>query len=119
MYEYIRGTTAGQWELISETARPTFYDQHEDNEGQPAHWCIEIDAAGVDSELSDAFEFQEADRRCTFIADNKIWAMKFPTNMSYTNFYAKYQDCLFENTFKMQHDDANVEKVWIWVLYMG
>lgn len=111
LYEYIRGTTAGQWELVSEAARPVFYDQHEDNEGQPAHWCIEIDAANIDSELSDAFEFQDAERRCTFIADNKIWAMKFPTTASYRNFYGKYQDCLFENTFKMQHDYANVEKV--------
>jgi hypothetical protein len=33
LFEYISGTTVGKWELVSETARPVFYDQNEDNEG--------------------------------------------------------------------------------------
>lgn len=111
LYEYIRGTSAGQWELASDGARPGFYDANEDNEGQPANWFLEIEAANVDEKLGEDFEFQEADRRCTFVAGGKIWAMKFPMRATYDLFYTRYQDCLFENTFLMAADDANKAKV--------
>jgi hypothetical protein len=77
----------------------------------PPHWCFELDSPVIDSDLSENFEFQPSERRCTFVAADKIWAMKFPTTATYEAFQQKYQDCLFENTFKMEADDVNRAKV--------
>ncbi|KAJ4841551.1 hypothetical protein Tsubulata_001759 [Turnera subulata] len=50
-------------------------------------------------------------RRVDFVA-NGVWAMKFFSDEDYRGFVTKYQDCLFENTYGFESNDANKVKVY-------
>lgn len=50
-------------------------------------------------------------RRVDFVAKG-VWAMKFFSDEEYKSFVSKFNDCLFENTYKMESNDANKVKVY-------
>ncbi|KAL4335965.1 hypothetical protein GQ457_07G025540 [Hibiscus cannabinus] len=50
-------------------------------------------------------------RRVDFVAKG-VWAMKFFSDEEYRNFVRKFNDCLFENTYGMESNDANKVKVY-------
>ncbi|KDP30762.1 hypothetical protein JCGZ_15191 [Jatropha curcas] len=50
-------------------------------------------------------------RRVDFVAQG-VWAMKFFSDEDYGDFISKYQDCLFENTYGFESNDANKVKVY-------
>ncbi|OMO78940.1 Vacuolar import/degradation, Vid27-related protein [Corchorus capsularis] len=50
-------------------------------------------------------------RRADFVAKG-VWAMKFFTDEEYRNFVTKFNDCLFENTYGFESNDANKVKVY-------
>jgi hypothetical protein len=46
LFQFVRGTTAGQWELVSSSARPRFYDANEDSRGAKPSYFMEIEQGG-------------------------------------------------------------------------
>ncbi|PPD85835.1 hypothetical protein GOBAR_DD17214 [Gossypium barbadense] len=50
-------------------------------------------------------------RRVDFVAKG-VWAMKFFSDEEYKSFVSKFNDCSFENTYKMESNDANKVKVY-------
>ncbi|KAF2309821.1 hypothetical protein GH714_005275 [Hevea brasiliensis] len=50
-------------------------------------------------------------RRADFVAEG-VWAMKFFSDEDYGVFVSKYNDCLFENTYGYESNEANKIKVY-------
>lgn len=50
-------------------------------------------------------------RRVDFVSQG-VWAMKFFSEEDYKGFVTKFQDCLFENTYGFESNDANKVKVY-------
>ena len=89
--------------------RPSFYNENEDAISAKPRWFIEIGNAEI--LISDQFNFEESGKRVIFQGREDIWAIRFPNAASYQDFYRKYNDKLFENTYQVQNDDANRQKV--------
>lgn len=47
----------------------------------------------------------------TFVSPDGIWAIRFGGEAQYAAFTEKYNDKLFENTFKVDNDETNRNKV--------
>jgi hypothetical protein len=47
----------------------------------------------------------------TFVSPDGIWAVRFGNAAQYAAFTEQYNDKLFENTFKVDNDEANRSKV--------
>ena len=67
--------------------------------------------ADAETEVSDQFNFEESGLRVIFQGGEAIWALRFPNSRSYQDFHNLYNDKLFENTFGVENDPANREKV--------
>ena len=52
-----------------------------------------------------------AARRVTFVATEGIFALRFGTLAAYDDFADSYREKLFENTFKVENDETNRDKV--------
>ncbi|KAI8023270.1 Protein CYPRO4 [Camellia lanceoleosa] len=62
---------------------------------------------GTDLQLK-SFEDQ---RKVDFVSQG-VWAMKFFSEEDYKGFVTKFQDCLSENTYGFESNDANKVKVY-------
>lgn len=53
---------------MARSCKPEFYDAHEDSEGLPSAWSLDISSAGIDERLSEAMDMQLQDTefRATF-----------------------------------------------------
>ena len=67
--------------------------------------------ADVETEVTDNFSFDVATRRVTLVAVDGIYALRFGTAAKYSDFVARYNSTLFENTYGMENDEANRGKV--------
>lgn len=90
--------------------RPQFYNENEDAVSAKPRWFIEVGTTEI--LVSDQFNFEETGKRVIFQGTDAIWALRFPNDVSYQDFYRKYNDKLFENTYQVQNDDANRQKVF-------
>ena len=90
--------------------RPHFFNENEDSNTAKPKWSIEVGEAEVP--VSDQFNFEESGKRVIFQGQGGIWALRFPSNAAYQEFYRQYNDKLFENTYMVQSDDANRQKVY-------
>ncbi len=97
------------WELYAATVTPTFYDANEDSASGGAQWFLE--AGELEVEVSDKFSFEESSKRATFAGESGIWALRFPSQQTFTSFVNQYNSKLFENTYKLSNDESNREKV--------
>lgn len=89
---------------------PHFFDMNEDNPSVPRQWCLEV--GDIETDVSDNFAFDQPARRVTFVSPDGIWAIRFGSEAQYAAFTEKYNDRLFENTFKVDNDEANRNKVF-------
>ena len=97
------------WELYAATVTPTFYDAKEDSASGSSQWFLE--AGELEVEVSDKFSFEESSKRATFAGESGIWALRFPSQQTFTAFVNQYNSKLFENTYKLSNDESNREKV--------
>ncbi|KAG6402489.1 hypothetical protein SASPL_134685 [Salvia splendens] len=103
-YSFVRGAPNGDAED----------DDYEDEGGSDPNscWLLRIGSkvrARVDENLQlKAFKEQ---RRMDFVA-NGVWAIRFFSAEEWDRFTKRYQDCLFENTYGYEANDANKLKVY-------
>ncbi|XP_047955575.1 protein CYPRO4-like [Salvia hispanica] len=103
-YSFVRGALNGDAED----------DVYEDEGGSDPNscWLLRIGSkvrARVDENLQlKAFKEQ---RRMDFVA-NGVWAIRFFSAEEWDRFTKRYQDCLFENAYGYEANDANKLKVY-------
>lgn len=68
-------------------------------------------STAVLEESDDACSPTAAVRRVTFVATEGIFALRFGTQAAYDAFADSYREKLFENTFKVENDETNRDKV--------
>lgn len=100
--------SSSKWELEANSVSPHFYNANEDSATAKPRWYLEIVDAEI--EISDQFNFEESGLRVIFQGDS-IWALRFPNSQQYDSFHIKYNDKLFENTFGVENDEVNRQKV--------
>ncbi|KAJ6344693.1 hypothetical protein OIU76_006256 [Salix suchowensis] len=87
-------------------------DEEESESEETAWWVLRVSTkirakVAVEMQLKTLKE----QRRVDFVAEG-VWAMKFFSDEDYKLFNSKYQDCLFENTFGYESNEANKVKVY-------
>jgi len=97
------------WELEAASVNPHFYNVNEDSTAAKPKWYLEV--ADAETEVTDQFNFEESGMRVIFQGE-AIWALRFPNARSYQDFHNLYNDKLFENTFGVENDEANRQKVF-------
>jgi hypothetical protein len=90
--------------------QPHFFDVNEDSPSVPRQWCLEV--GDIETDVSDNFAFDQTARRVTFVSPDGIWALRFGSKQEYAAFTETYNDKLFENTFKVDNDEGNRNKVF-------
>lgn len=70
-----------------------------------------MDAVGTQHAMSFAHNIYLHILQVTFVSPDGIWAIRFGSAAQYAAFTEKYNDRLFENTFKVDNDEANRNKV--------
>ncbi|CAN1191976.1 Protein CYPRO4 [Linum perenne] len=90
-------------------------EEDEDSESETdgeGWWVLKVSnkvRVKVDAEMQvKTFKDQ---RRVDFV-DQGVWAMKFFSDEDYQVFISKYRDCVFENTYGYEANDANQMKVY-------
>ncbi|CAL1410784.1 unnamed protein product [Linum trigynum] len=86
-------------------------ESESESEGE-GWWVLKVSSkvrVKVDAEMQlKTFKDQ---RRVDFV-DRGVWAMKFFSDEDYQVFLRKYRDCLFENTYGYEANEANEVKVY-------
>jgi hypothetical protein len=70
-----------------------------------------LEVGDADALVTDQFNFEETSHRVIFTAGG-IFALRFGTSAAYNNFHNEYNDKLFENTFGVENDETNRQKVF-------
>ena len=87
-------------------------EDEEEEDGGECWWVLKVGSkikVRVTSEIQlKTFGDQ---RRVDFVSKG-VWAMKFFSNEDYKVFVAKFQDCLFENTYGFESTEQNKVKVY-------
>lgn len=87
-------------------------EDEEEEDGGDCWWVLKVGSkikVRVTSEIQlKTFGDQ---RRVDFVSKG-VWAMKFFSNEDYKVFVAKFQDCLFENTYGFESTEQNKVKVY-------
>ncbi|KAJ0086164.1 hypothetical protein Patl1_08953 [Pistacia atlantica] len=103
--------------VFIKTSRINNHDEEEDddeseNENGESWWALKV---GSKIRVKVSLEMQlktfKDQRRVDFVAQG-VWAMKFFSDEDYKVFVAKFQDCLFENTYGFESNEANKMKVY-------
>ena len=86
-------------------------DSESESEGD-SWWVLKV-SAKIRAKVSVEMQLKtlKEQRRVDFVAEG-VWAMKFFSDEDYKLFNSKYQDCLFENTFGYESNEANKVKVY-------
>ncbi|KAH6758960.1 Vacuolar import/degradation [Perilla frutescens var. frutescens] len=125
LYLHVGGPTAKSKWVVSERLAPYSFvktssndeeedDEYENGEGSDpnARWVLRIGSkvrANVDENLQ--FKAFKEQMRVDFVA-NGVWAIKFFSAEEWNFFTKRYQECLFENTYGYEANDANKLKVY-------
>ncbi|KAJ0984944.1 hypothetical protein J5N97_003300 [Dioscorea zingiberensis] len=115
LYLHIGGSSPSAKWITSE--KLTFFSfskpESDDDEAPSASpWFLTVGAkikARVGPELQ--LKPFPAQRRVDFVADG-VWALKFFSIGSYHGFLNEYQNCLFENIYNLEANDANKVRVF-------
>ncbi|XP_051124444.1 protein CYPRO4 [Andrographis paniculata] len=120
LYLHVGGhTEKSKWVVSEKLASYAFVKSGSDEDSENEEgadldpvWALTIGSkvrAKIDENLQlKAFKEQ---KRVDFVA-NGVWAIKFFSAEEFDNFTKKYQDCLFENTYGYEANDANKLKVY-------
>ncbi|KAH6828978.1 Vacuolar import/degradation [Perilla frutescens var. hirtella] len=125
LYLHVGGPTAKSKWVVSEKLAPYSFvktssnDEEEDEEFENgegsdpnARWVLRIGSkvrANVDENLQ--FKAFKEQMRVDFVASG-VWAIKFFSAEEWNFFTKRYQECLFENTYGYEANDANKLKVY-------
>lgn len=88
-------------------------DENEDDEKEgECFWVLKVGLkvrvkVGVEMQLKTL-----SDQRRVDLVANGVWAIKFFSMEDYKGFLGKYEECLFENTYGVELNDANKVKVY-------
>uniref|UniRef100_A0A2P2IV68 Uncharacterized protein MANES_18G036900 n=1 Tax=Rhizophora mucronata TaxID=61149 RepID=A0A2P2IV68_RHIMU len=90
-------------------------DEHEESESESeveSWWVLKV-SNKVRAKVSVEMQLKtlKDQRRVDFVAEG-VWAMKFFNEEDHWAFVSKYQDCLFENTYGFESNEANKIKVY-------
>nr|XP_023912542.1 protein CYPRO4 [Quercus suber]POF10341.1 protein cypro4 [Quercus suber] len=87
-------------------------EEEEEQEGEDSWWVLKV-GSKIRVRVTPEIQLKTFcdQRRVDFVA-NGVWAMKFFTNEDYKVFVAKFQDCLFENTYGYESNEENKVKVY-------
>ncbi|KAF3971501.1 hypothetical protein CMV_004901 [Castanea mollissima] len=87
-------------------------EEEEEQEGEDSWWVLKV-GSKIRVRVTPEIQLKTFcdQRRVDFVA-NGVWAMKFFTNEDYKGFVAKFQDCLFENTYGYESNEENKVKVY-------
>lgn len=119
LYLHIGGSTAAaRWVISDRLVAASFIRSGErasdpDDDDEPTGpWCLVVGSkirAKVGPELQ--LKTFPAQRRVDFVADG-VWALKFLHADGYGDFNAKYQSCLFENSYGVAATEEGRAKVF-------
>ncbi|KAL5558862.1 hypothetical protein UlMin_035073 [Ulmus minor] len=87
-------------------------DEEEEEEGEDSWWVLRV-SSKIRVKVSGELQLKTfADQRRVDFVARGVWAMKFFNDEDYKAFVAKFQDCLFENTYGYESTEANKVKVY-------
>lgn len=87
-------------------------EEEEEAEERDSWWVLKI-GSKVRVKVSAEMQLKTlSDQRRVDLVSNGVWAMKFFGEEDYNSFVTKYQECLFENTYGVESNDANKVKVY-------
>ncbi|KAG5230907.1 protein CYPRO [Salix suchowensis] len=88
-------------------------EDEEESESEEAAWWVLRVSTKIRAKVAVEMQLKtlKEQRRVDFVAEG-VWAMKFFSDEDYKLFNSKYQDCLFENTFGYESNEANKVKVY-------
>ncbi|KAG1658751.1 hypothetical protein FOA52_000864 [Chlamydomonas sp. UWO 241] len=111
LYKYVAAGSAGAWELVTNSARPQFYDAKEDT-SKKSDWYLEVDGSDVDVRVDQAagFIMDPPHGRVTFNAGGSVWAMKVNDTMLFKSFAVDLNNKLFQNTYGFENTEAGRTK---------
>ncbi|KAJ6812112.1 protein CYPRO4-like [Iris pallida] len=111
LYLHVGGSSpSAKWILSDKLAS---YNFHREEEGADGAWFLTFGSrtrtrVGPEMQLK-AFPDQ---LRLDFVADEAVWAVRFPDQGSYRTFQNRYERSLFENTYGLDDTEANRTKVF-------
>ncbi|KAK4490367.1 hypothetical protein RD792_001043 [Penstemon davidsonii] len=123
LFLHVGGHTAKSKWVVSEKLVPYAFvktssstdDEDEDEEegSNPNSWWVLKIGSKVRAKIDENLQFKvfKTERRVDFVA-NGVWAIKFFSDGEYAIFTKKYEECLFENTYKYEANDENKLKVY-------
>lgn len=117
LYLHIGGSSpSAKWIVSDRLAAANFArtggDDEDDDAPATGPWCLVVGSkirARVGPELQ--LKTFPAQRRVDFVADG-VWALKFLNADGFGDFCAKYQSCLFENSYGVAATDEGRAKVF-------
>ena len=65
----------------------------------------------METEVTAQFSFDVVTRRVTMVTPEGCWALRFGSAAKYSDFVARYNSTLFENTYGVENDEVNRGKV--------
>ncbi|KAJ6878496.1 hypothetical protein NC652_032349 [Populus alba x Populus x berolinensis] len=88
-------------------------EEEEESESEEVAWWVLKVSTKIRAKVAVEMQLKtfKEQRRVDFVAEG-VWAMKFFSDEDYKLFNSKYQDCLFENTFGYESNEANKVKVY-------
>lgn len=101
------------WVNFGEDVKPNFYNINEDTGTRQPEWHLEFEGSVEypDTAVNNQFQFTPKDLQAIFLEGNVYWAIQFPDNSSYSRFSQNFNKCLFENTYGVEMNEENIEKV--------
>lgn len=103
-----------QWDASRASgAEVSFYNSiDEDEAASQTKWVWHIQVGSLDTEVSQQFDYESVARRFRLTDANcKSWALVFSTSAALHSFVSRWEEKLFENTYKLQCSAENVDKV--------
>ncbi|KAL9245620.1 hypothetical protein vseg_019248 [Gypsophila vaccaria] len=88
-------------------------DDEDDEDEKDGEWEIRVGSkvrARVSSDLQ--LKMFPEQRRVVFVANGSVWALKFSEQSKYDRFVSEYEDCLFENVYGLEANEANKLKIY-------
>ncbi|XP_065847402.1 protein CYPRO4 [Euphorbia lathyris] len=88
-------------------------DDESESESEGEGWWVLKVSNKIKAKVADCMQMKtfKDQRRVDFVATG-VWAMKFFTDEDYAVFVGKYKDCMFENTYGFEANEANQIKVY-------
>eukprot|EP00200_Dunaliella_tertiolecta_P009141 CAMPEP_0202380178 /NCGR_PEP_ID=MMETSP1127-20130417/27502_1 /ASSEMBLY_ACC=CAM_ASM_000462 /TAXON_ID=3047 /ORGANISM="Dunaliella tertiolecta, Strain CCMP1320" /LENGTH=600 /DNA_ID=CAMNT_0048978833 /DNA_START=71 /DNA_END=1873 /DNA_ORIENTATION=+ len=108
LYQYVAASGhTGEWKLLSSNARPQFYDTQEDSNTRKQDWFLEIENGDLDVRVDDSLSYvvDTDQRRLTFSAHDKIWALRFGNADRFKQFLEDFNDKMFYNMYGVENDE--------------